>query len=265
MHLICFLVLLFTPLFLCPMEGAFLLTSVGSDKYLNTIERKVSSYFDQTLPIVKLSELNNKYCALPNEVKPKFICRMSSELRLLHSIALAFPQEVQKHIYGAMLNGNSEETGVEFFYNGQSVLDSFETYRHIIKEIGLHKPIAPLYLLKKEELPKILNNIRRFDDSYFGVVISEEEQKELQKMIPDVQNYFAHYNAHVLSRADMKNYKSAMGMAIQCLLMTMLSGSTVPSGIIGTFSFGMFATTLLVTAHHACMLRYNSWRKVIEC
>jgi hypothetical protein len=227
--------------------------------------KEIRNYFDEVLPRVTLSTLKNAYFDVSQNIRCDLLCCVSSELKLLNCIALWLPEEIQKYIYSKMLNGDVKEEGMNIFYNKQSMLESFEMYQTIIKKIGIDKPISPLYTLnKKEELSDVLEKIKHLHSSYFGVVMSQEEHREIQAMRKEIQQYFVEHDASVLSNVDMREYKTAVDLGISgFVLMLILSGVSPFSGILGIVSCGMSGFVWLAGSWQVYKLQNMNKCKII--
>lgn len=272
-HVIITTFFLLLPSFLFSMEELVFVLSqieqfqrmIQADQIIKN--KEIRYYFDETLPKVTLSTLKDKYCDLSEKSQRKLVRCMSPKLLLLNSIALWLPEETQKNIYGKLLKGNHEERGVDIFYSKRPMLESIELYQQITKKIGFDKPIAPLYTLKSEELVEVLEKINLLDNNYFGVVMSSEEHQKIQSiaMNKEIQQYFIEYDAYVLSKHHMKEYKSAVGLGVTGFVVAVpLSGALFFTEILGCLSFsvsGIICLTGLWCAHD---LREANRRKIIE-
>jgi hypothetical protein len=257
---------LLLPLFLSSMEESFLLISVIAEKNQSIVQQEIRYYFDKTLSEVKLSELGNKYYALSNDARSKLICRMSPELRLLHYIALQLPQDVQEHIYAKMFEENKEIMNI--FYDNQPALKAFDLYQSIIKEIGLSKPIAPLYKMKEQERYDTLAMIRKICGGSFAPIISCQEQEKIKTMDKDVQQYFAEYGACVLSEENTEHYESVLSMSFGSSVMTILTiGLSIALknlNIVSSSSMAVWGIFFIASLREGYNVRKNNYHKFIE-
>ena len=255
---------LLLPLFLYSMEESFLLIPVIAEKNQSVVQQEIRDYFDETLPEVKLSELSNKYYALSNDARSKLIW-MSPELRLLHCIALQLPQDVQKYIYAKMFEGDKEAMNI--FYNNQSALKAFDLYQSIVKEIGLSRPIAPLYKMNEQERYDTLAMIRKICGGSFTPIISCQEQKKIKTMNKDVQQYFAEYGACVLSEENTEHYETVFSMSLGSSFMTIvtigLSIALKNLNIVSSSSMAIWTIFFIASLRERYNVRRNNYHKFI--
>lgn len=166
------------------LEEKLVLRSLG--EVGATVKHEVHNYFHKTLLKTSLSKLGQEYCQLSCECRNKVIGRMSGELVWLHGVAVLLPKEVQKYVAQLMLENDKD--AAKIFYEDKPVLEAFELYQMIKKEVG-DKPIAYLYKMPEKERADFLSKLNPWYGSYW-YPMSTKEQEKIHELDENIQQYF---------------------------------------------------------------------------
>src|SRR5579863_1249677 len=158
------------------------------------LEQQADNYFYQTLPTLKLCEINEKFTRLPDDCRDKILDKMSGNLCMLHYVALV-PEEVQEkilyNIFRVTFDGDRE--AMEIFYLQKPLIKALQLYDKIKKVIRSGESAVPLYKMPRRKREAVLGYLDILDPWYSNCVppiMSIAKQREIHELDEDVQHYF---------------------------------------------------------------------------
>ena len=164
-----------------------------------TSKKEVQVYLHEALPKITLSDLGREYCQLSKDCRTRIINHMSGELLLLHRVVLWLPKDVQKCVIKYMFEG--DEAAVKMFRKDKPMLEAFQLYQTIKKNIGKNKRIAPLYKMSQEKRDDVFDKLNPWYSFYMNPILSIEEQQAIYSLGEDEQQYFRNREVRVVSES----------------------------------------------------------------
>jgi hypothetical protein len=193
------------------------------------LEQQADNYFYQTLPTLKLCEINEKFTRLPDDCRDKILDKMSDNLCMLHYVALV-PEEIQKkilyNIFRVTFDGDRE--AMEIFYLQKPLIKALQLYDKIKKVIRSGESAVPLYKMPQRKREAVLGYLDILDPWYSNCVppiMSIAKQREIHELDEDVQHYFK--GKKIAFPCGVGDCNCTTGAGTLCLIMTGMDGFIV--------------------------------------